>query len=164
MQLLRIITLTTVFIPIFAMGSLFQKYRPSDFVDLSRKERSYASWMLSGVYLALLWLIPTLYTDMMIRVFFIGMASSAALAGIVNLKEKVSLHAIGWSGLLVMLVFLSQQSFKDLYPLITLLILWLGLVAYARVVEGAHTPRQFYLGILLGIITNSIIFTAVYGI
>lgn len=161
-RLLLILVLTTVFIPIFAMGSLFQKYQPKEFTTLEKNERSFAAFIIGGVYLALIWLLPVLYDDVLIRVFFIAMATSSILAGLVNFREKISFHAIGWSGLWVMLFFLNQQSFNDLFVLLLLVIVWIGFVAFARIREEAHTARQFYLGLFMGMIVNFFVYSIAF--
>jgi hypothetical protein len=163
-SILFLVLLTTVFIPIFALGSIFQKYRPSDFKVFGRKERSYAVWILAAVYLALLWMIPLLYEDKMIRIFFIAMALSSAIAGVINLRYKISFHTLGWAGFLVLTIALNQQSFSDLFLIILGAILWIGLVAYARIVEEAHDRGQVYAGFGLGIVVNAITFIISYGI
>jgi hypothetical protein len=163
-SLLSIILLTTIFIPIFALGSLFQKYRPSDFVHFDRKERSYSAWILCSVYLALLWLLPLLYQDKMIRIFFIAMAASTLVAGIVNWFYKISFHMLGWAGLLVLFFVLNNQSFIDLFSIILAIVLWIGIVAFARIKEKAHNSNQVYAGFLIGLSVNALIYLITYGI
>lgn len=163
-SMLTIILLTTIFIPIFALGSLFQKYRPSDFEHFSRQERSYSAWILTLVYLALLWLLPQLNQDPMIRTFFYALAASTFVGGLVNWFYKISYHAIGWAGLVVLLFVLNNQSFIDLFSIILATVLWIGLVGIARIHDKAHSRKQLYAGFIIGIAVNGFIYLITYGV
>ncbi len=93
--------------------------------------------------------------------FCLGSVISLSLAFMVNVFDKISLHAVGLGGLAFFL-FLLLDQFKyqwiyfggfvlQLVVLLIAIILLAGVVGVARVLLGAHHSAQFYGGFLVGI-------------
>ena len=84
-------------------------------------------------------------------VFILGifLASSAAL--LANIYFKVSMHAIGMGGLLgIFAVLLYNNNLSMAWPLALVLIIS-GMVCTARLLLNTHTPKDIYVGLLIGI-------------
>lgn len=84
--------------------------------------------------------------------FILGifLASSAAL--IANIYLKISMHAIGMGGWMgVFLVIANSNTMLMSWPLAAVLLLT-GLVCTARLIVSDHTPREIYLGLLVGML------------
>jgi membrane-associated phospholipid phosphatase len=87
-------------------------------------------------------------------VFILGifLASSAAL--LANIYFKVSMHAIGMGGLLgIFAVLFYNNNLSMAWPLALVLIVS-GLVCTARLLLNTHTPKDIYVGLLIGIATQ----------
>jgi hypothetical protein len=87
-------------------------------------------------------------------VFILGifLASSAAL--LANIYFKVSMHAIGMGGLLgIFAILFYNNNLSMAWPLALVLIIS-GMVCTARLLFNTHTPKDIYVGLLIGIATQ----------
>ena len=87
------------------------------------------------------------------RVFFLltlGAAAAIAIAVIINIKWKISIHMIGIGGLIGTFFGLSTFLLVDLRMSIIAFLLIAGLLAAARLTLEAHKPAQIYAGFLAG--------------
>ncbi len=92
---------------------------------------------------------PTLLTSYVLGIFF---ASSGAL--LANIYFKVSMHAIGMGGWLgFFLILFYYNSMQMTWPL-CLVLLITGLVCTSRLLLYVHNPKDIYMGILIGILTQ----------
>jgi len=81
---------------------------------------------------------------------YLGGLASVFVAMLISLKWKISLHAIGISGVLGGIYGLFKiHEFVNI-PLIIVLIICSGLVMMSRLELKAHTPAQVYVGFLVG--------------
>jgi len=91
---------------------------------------------------------------MILVVFILGifLASSAAL--LANIYFKVSMHAIGVGCLLgIFAILFYNNNLSMAWPLALVLIVS-GMVCTARLLLNTHTPRDVYVGLLIGIATQ----------
>lgn len=87
------------------------------------------------------------------RVFFLltlGAAAAIAVAVIVNIKWKISIHMIGIGGLVGTFFGLSTFLLIDLRMAIIFFLLISGLLGVARLTVGTHTQGQIYVGFIAG--------------
>jgi len=92
---------------------------------------------------------PLILVSFVLGIF---LASSAAL--IANIYFKISMHAIamgGWLGFF--LIVSNTQTMLMTWPIAAVLLL-LGLVCSARLLNSSHKPSDIYSGLLLGILTQ----------
>ncbi len=80
----------------------------------------------------------------------LGAAASVAIAIIINLKWKISIHMIGIGGIAGALYGMSAFLVIDLRIPILISILVAGLLGTARLSLGAHHPLQVYTGFFVG--------------
>lgn len=99
--------------------------------------------------------IPSLFANLVL-----GAVISVAVAFVINLKWKVSIHMLGMGGIVGTIIGLVLRYQVDTIPLIMALIILSGVVGYARLRLNAHTPLQVYVGFILGtaILTGSVVF------
>ncbi|MDT8412345.1 MAG: hypothetical protein RQ875_07790 [Vicingaceae bacterium] len=90
--------------------------------------------------------------------FIIGATYAIILAFIINIKWKISAHAIGIGGLLGAFLCVATKLQTDVSIFIIALLVVFGLVATARLILNAHTQAQIYAGFLLGIATQFAVF------
>lgn len=82
--------------------------------------------------------------------FMLGSVISLAIAFVINVFQKLSLHMVGVSGLMMCLMLLVMYSQSDVSLLFIASVLLTGLVATARLYLGAHTLREVNTGFLVG--------------
>jgi len=89
--------------------------------------------------------LPTVLYSM-----YLGGLASVFLAMLISLKWKISLHAIGVSGVLGGIYALFKiHEFANI-PLLIALVICTGLVMMSRLVLKAHTPAEVYTGFIVG--------------
>lgn len=103
-------------------------------------------------------------TPLIFSVFLTGVTIALAVAFVVNVVEKISLHTLGMGGLtgmvaLCVAIFGGRGlSFGNLTLslglLLILVVLLAGLVGSARLALRAHTPPQLYAGYFVGLSTQ----------
>ena len=90
--------------------------------------------------------IPKILTAFTFGVFI---SSSAAL--LVNIRMKISMHAIGMGGLMgIFLVIMAQNTMLMTWP-IALALLIAGFVCTSRMIVSDHTSKEIYAGLFLGL-------------
>lgn len=95
--------------------------------------------------------VPTVLTAFIFSVF---LASSGAL--LANIYLKISMHAIGMGGVLgILLVVMYSNTMLTTLPF-SIAFLLTGLVCTSRLILSSHQPKEIYIGLLLGIISQII--------
>ena len=86
----------------------------------------------------------------------IGVVIGFALFLIITLFYKISLHGIG-AGIIFGFVF-SYYKLQAEFSIVPLLVIacLIGVVGWARVHQKAHTLSQYFLGVVLGIVTQMV--------
>ncbi|MCF8463977.1 MAG: phosphatase PAP2 family protein [Flavobacteriales bacterium] len=99
--------------------------------------------------------MPSLFANLVL-----GAAFSVAVAFVINLKWKVSIHMLGMGGIVGTILGLALRYQVSATELIMTLIILSGIVGYSRLRLDAHTPLQVYVGFVLGtlILTGSVVF------
>lgn len=103
--------------------------------------------------------VPTIFST-----FLLGVVIALSLAFVVNVLDKISLHAVGMGGLVGMLMItmglfgangieLGDYTFS-LGILLIVGVLVAGLVGTARLALGAHDTVQLYTGYLVGFLAQ----------
>lgn len=98
--------------------------------------------------------VPSLFLDLII-----GAALSVAIAFVINLRWKVSIHMLGMGGIVGTIIGIILKYQVDAVPLVMALTILSGLVGFARLKLNAHTPLQVYVGFVLGtlILTGTVL-------
>ncbi len=86
----------------------------------------------------------------LIRGYLLGTATSIIFAAVVNLRYKISLHAIGLGGILGLLVHLQVSAFMDLRWLVSMWFIFTGMVLWARMYLDCHRLSEIYTGFITG--------------
>lgn len=99
------------------------------------------------------------YPELLVA-FLLGIFLTASAALIANVYLKISLHGLGMGGAIgFFLVMLYIGDLNDAWPL-ALSLFAAGIAGTARLLISTHVPREYYAGLLLGIIAQPI--AAVY--
>jgi len=81
-----------------------------------------------------------------------GAITVIAIALLVTLKWKISVHMLGVGGLLGALIGLNYRFSLDWLIIIIFVTLLSGLIGFARLETKSHNPNQVYIGFLIGFI------------
>ena len=88
--------------------------------------------------------------------FMTGVFLTTVAALILNIFFKISMHAIGCGGLLgVFLIIMNSNSMLMTWPL-SLALLITGIVCTSRFMVSNHTPKEIYIGLLVGLLCQLI--------
>ncbi|SDG89914.1 hypothetical protein [Psychroflexus sediminis] len=143
-----LIFLPIVFLFIAKNLKLISDYKISDV-----KERRVFLMFFILLILILLNTILDVYNYRTLFYFFSGILFSGIIALLFSMfRFKISLHALGISGLVSFVTGLSISFHEPMVVSISLLFLFLGLVSSSRLYEKAHTLSEILLGILAGCI------------
>ncbi len=167
-KLILAIFLSTFFLPAFAIGLL----KPLGFIEsvemTSSKERIGPLIITSIFYF---WIFITVKNNndvpAALKVCVLGASMSLAIAFLINVFQKISLHAIGMGGLIAMVLismWLFSYGFIDInasyrISIETILIIVMllgGLVGTARLYLKAHHLYEVIGGFFIGFVTQFI--------
>ncbi|MBZ9652488.1 hypothetical protein [Psychroflexus montanilacus] len=157
---LMAVSILTIFLPIVFLFiaknlKLIKDYNLSDV-----KERRFFLMFFILLVLILLNNILDVYNYRTLFYFFSGILFSGVVSLLFSMfRMKISLHALGISGLLCFIVGLSLSFQEPLVFSITLFALFLGLVSSSRLFQRAHTLPEVFLGIVAGCIPQLYFFS-----
>lgn len=84
--------------------------------------------------------------------FMTGVFLTTALALIANIYYKISMHAIGCGGMVgIFIIIMNSNSMLMTWPLSTALLIT-GIVCSSRLIVSDHTPKEIYMGLVVGLI------------
>lgn len=101
-------------------------------------------------YFALFYLFYNAEFPNIFKILVLGAGLSILLTVIINYKWKISAHTIGIGGVAGALLGSIYRLQLDMSFFLMLVILFSGIVGYARLKLNAHTPSQIYTGFALG--------------
>ena len=164
---LVMLVLYTAVIPIISVGLMVALDMVSGLMLEDRMERIGPLLLVMILYFWVYWNfnrsndIPTIFTA-----FMLGVVLALSLAFVVNVVDKISLHAVGMGGLVAMLMItmglFGARGVEALGQTIGLGVLVLagvflaGLVGSARLALAAHSPAQLYVGYAVGFVSQVI--------
>jgi hypothetical protein len=147
----------TAFFPAFAVFLLWRlKFSESIFLR-TQKERI-IPYVITMFFYWWMYYLSRNFKDQPIdlKYFYFGIFIATSLGLIINNFIKISLHAIGISGLLMAVFLVSMQ-----YPAVNLIwllftILLSSIVVSARMIVSDHTKQELLIGFGVGIFTQLI--------
>jgi len=148
--LFAVVIFNTLIMPVVISYLLITKGYIRSFEMQVRQERMipYISnfvLMLVAYYMISRSSFPKIFNPLLL-----GAAASVAIAILVNLKWKISIHMIGIGGIVGALCGMSAFLFVDLRIPILVSVLVAGLLGTARLSLEAHHPLQVYAGFFVG--------------
>lgn len=146
---------------VFPVLNLFILYRVKRIPSITlsnQKDRTFPYVISSLFYFGLFYLLMDINIWNSIKLFIIGAGISILLAALINLKFKISAHMIGIGGLLGILISISYLTKYDMTLFYIIVIVAAGLVGFARLQLQEHKPSQIYLGFLLGLLVQTMLF------
>lgn len=84
--------------------------------------------------------------------FMTGVFITTAIALAANVFYKISMHAIGCGGMLgIFIIIMYSNTMLMTWPL-SLALLVTGIVCTSRMLVSDHTPKEIYMGLLVGLV------------
>ena len=143
--ILLIIGFCTVGLPI----ALFLFYLMRRWYIAKRRERMLPLICTAIFYYIAYRTLHSIHTPFVIQKFVLASTVAVFLTSIISVFWKISLHGVGIGGVTGMVAALTTVS-PMLLPILLGFIILSGVVGYARIRLNAHSPAQYYAGVLLG--------------
>lgn len=149
----------TLLLPITFINRLLKSGRIKSFEMETRQERvlpftGYLIMITAGWYLMVLLRLPALPSVMVL-----GAAVAVAVALVITLRWKISIHMVGIGGVMGVMTALASILIIDLSMPIVLTLLVSGLLGSARLSLGAHKPWEVYTGFIAGFLSEFLVMT-----
>ena len=114
----------------------------------NRRERPIPYVLTVVCYLATAYYLYVIHAPQWLWMFMVAGACAAAVSFIVNFRWKISAHMAAAAGLLAMAfrIAADKVAVVDMWPVITVAILLLGLLGTSRIVLKCHTLGQVLAG------------------
>ena len=149
----------TYLLPIFFMIFLKKSNAIETFHLENVIERKMPILLMVMVSYLLATIIKNASSTMELALFFYGMTVGLIIAYLLIYKNfKISLHMLGIGGLLGFFIFVSYHYELNLILLISFLFIIAGFIAISRIKIKAHTLREIYLGFLIGLVSETIVY------
>ena len=153
------IVIVTIFIPL-TFYYLLLSYGKVDSIMLDKKSQRKIPLLIHAVLLYVL-ITKSITVDNLneLHYFFLGSLISTIVALLlIYVGVKASLHLIGTTALTVFVIGISLHFQVRMLLIIVILLLLNGVVASSRLIMKAHTNNELFIGSLVGIIPQSILF------
>lgn len=156
-QTMVIVAINLVFFPLLSVV-LLRALKFIDSIQLHSQRDRIIPYIAVGIFFFWGYLVfsrqpayPPILTSFILGLF---LASSACL--LANIYFKISMHATGmgaWIGVFLLIMFRNEMLMT--WPL-SVVILICGLVLSARLLVAAHTAKEIYAGLIVGLVAQLI--------
>lgn len=147
-----ILVIFTIIFPVLT-AFILKKLKVID--DLYMKKAEQRKWPFT---LTVLWyylcfeILLKLQLPNSLYLMMVGAIAVIAIALLVTLKWKISVHMLGVGGLLGALIGLNYRFNLDWLLIVMAITLLSGLIGFARLETNSHSAKQVYAGFLIGFI------------
>ena len=93
-----------------------------------------------------------------LALYFLGVNAAMVLALIISLFTRISLHALGVGGILGTVIGLIYYTRFEMMPWVCGAMFLALLVGYSRYKLKAHEPGDIYIGYIIGMVAQSLVF------
>jgi hypothetical protein len=149
-----ILSLFTIVLPILT-AIILKQLRVIDSIYMKTTEERKWPFVFTLVwYYMAFQLLAKLYIPQSFLLLMLGAISAIGLSLIITLRWKISIHMLGIGGLIGAIIGISHRFQFDHSNLIMLLLIFAGLIGFARLKTHSHNYRQVYVGFLLGFLVE----------
>lgn len=113
-------------------------------------ERVYPMMITFLSYFASIFILRHFNAPLIIPLLLTGSIISLGFAGMISIAWKISAHLTAFGGLIAAILILSVQVNANYSPIISLVILLSGIVAWSRIYLNSHNLSQVFSGFILG--------------
>ena len=153
------VTFTVTFLLPLLNAFFLLKMKYISSLEMKTKEERKIPYLISAFlyfseyYFLLKWDVPLL-----IKALMLGATLLVVSVLLINLFWKISAHMVGIGGLCGMMIAISYRLQINLHFVLIALFLIAGLIAFSRLKLSSHNPAQVYVGFLLGVSVQLILF------
>lgn len=144
----------TFLLPAFNVLILLKTGRIKNLEMETNSERLLPYISTTLYYFALFYLFFNAGFPSVFKVVVLGAAICLLLTLLINLKWKISAHAIGIGGTAGVILGIIYRLRLDLELLFMFTLFLAGIIGFARLKLNAHSPAQVYTGFLLGFLVE----------
>lgn len=138
-------------IPVLAM-LLMKKVKAIDSFDLStQRERLMPLLSMSIFFYTTYYVFKNSQVNIIVPYFLLVSVLLCAVAVLITMRWKISLHTLGWGAFVACLGLLSAKSPETYMLMLGMATVVAGAVASARLYLGSHSPAQIYAGFGVGL-------------
>ncbi|MDA7768179.1 hypothetical protein N8904_00490 [Flavobacteriales bacterium] len=149
-----ILSTFTIILPILS-AIILKKLKVIDSIYMkTSEERKWPFIFTLAWYYFAIQLLSRLYIPQSFLLLMLGAISAIGLSLIITLRWKISIHMLGIGGVIGAIIGISHRFQFDHSNLIIALVLFAGLVGFARLKTLSHNYKQVYAGFLLGLIVE----------
>ena len=153
------------------MVLVLKKLQIVDDLDISVRKQRILPYMLFLLFYLMSFLmfkpkevVSLIYIqDYLIATVLLGATISIIISFFLNNFLKVSIHTTAAANLFAFCALIGKVSSKNLFSLILLTFLILGLVGASRIYLKAHTTKEVIVGIISGVIGQTLAFIFYYS-
>ena len=148
----------TLLLPL--LNALFLiKMKTISSLEMKTREERKIPYLITAIfyfaesYFLMKWDVPVL-----IKALMLGATLLVVSVLFINLFWKISAHMVGIGGLCGMMIAISYRLQINLHPVLIALFIIAGLIAFSRLKLNSHNPAQVYVGFLLGVSVQLVLF------
>jgi hypothetical protein len=155
--LFMILSANNVLLP-FSLIPFF-KYRKmiSSWTMENRDERIIPLAVTSFFYFVTVYIVIRFNIPLFIKAFVLSTALLSLAVTLINFWWKISIHSVGAGAFTALLLALSVKMHTPLTPFLLAAILSAGLILSSRLQLNTHSPKEVWLGYLLGFVVMGVL-------
>jgi len=152
-------TFTATFLLPLLSALLLLRLKFISSLEMQTKEERKFPYLISAIfYFSESYFLMNSDIPVLIKALMFGATLLVVSVLLVNLFWKISAHMVGIGGLCGMMIAVSFRLQINLHFVLIALFLIAGFVAFSRLKLSAHNPAQVYIGFLLGVSVQLILF------
>ncbi len=156
--LLLFIFLTTFTLPLFLTFIMLRLKIINSLEMHTRSERIIPLFVTATLYYITFYSLKSTGFFLDLQLFMLGTTILILLTVFINYFIKISIHMIGIGGISGAIIALAFTYKINLIHLISITVIFSGLLGYARLKTGAHKEFQIYSGYLTGFTVMFLLF------
>ncbi len=158
MVLIGVVFAFTCLLPILNLLILYKLNYISSLKIKHKNERTFPLGITALCYFGLFYMIYDFNVWPAIKLLVLGAALCIFIAAIINIWWQISTHMIGIGGIFGMLYAMSYFMQIPLFLGLTWCLLIAGFIGFSRLMLGAHTSGQVYIGFIFGAVVQFTLF------
>ena len=128
-------------------------------LEMKTKQERRIPYLATAIfYFSAAYLLMKVEVPALVKAMMMGASLFVAIVLLINLFWKISAHMAGIGGLCGMMIAISARLHITIHYLLIALFLVAGLLAFARLLLNAHRPAEVYVGFLLGLALQLVLF------
>ncbi len=148
--LMLIVLVNNVFLPISLMPFLYHRGVITTWTMDDRRERLIPLLLTTLLYGATSVIIFKFPLPLFLKTFLYGAFFLSALVTLINLRWKISIHAVAAGALIAVVLILSFRMYAPLVWHFISVVMVSGIVLSSRLKLNYHNPMQVWIGLFAG--------------